>query len=99
MQPSDPLSSPSTPAFNLSKHQVFSNKSVFTSGGHSIGVSASASVLPMNIQDRFPDFPRMDWLGLFAVQGTLKSLLQHHNSKALILWRLAYLKFNSHMHT
>ena len=33
---------------------------------------------------------RMDWLDLFAVQGTLKSLLQHHSSKALILWHLAF---------
>ena len=33
---------------------------------------------------------RMDWLDLFAVQGTLKSLLQHHSSKASILWRLAF---------
>ena len=33
---------------------------------------------------------RMDWLDLLAVQGTLKSLLQHHSSKALILWRLAF---------
>ena len=51
----------------------------FTSGGQSIGALASASVLPMNIQDWFP-------LGshLLAVQGTLKSLLQHHNSKASI---------------
>ena len=32
----------------------------------------------------------MDWLDLLAVQGTLKSLLQHHNSKASILWRLAF---------
>ena len=50
----------------------------FTSGGQSIG--ASASVLPMNIQDWFP-------LGfdLFSVQGTLKSLLQHHSSKTSIL--------------
>ena len=32
----------------------------------------------------------MDWLDLLAVQGTLKSLLQHHNSKASILWRSAY---------
>ena len=55
----------------------------FPSGGQSIGVSASASVLPMNIQDWFSF--RMDWLDLFAVQGTLKSLLQHHSSKASIL--------------
>ena len=33
---------------------------------------------------------RIDWFDLLAVQGTLKSLLQHHNSKALILWRLAF---------
>ena len=33
---------------------------------------------------------RIDWLDLLAVQGTLKSLLQHHNSKALILWRSAF---------
>ena len=45
----------------------------FASGGQSIGVSASASVLPMNI-----DFFRMDWLDLLAVQGTLKNLFQHH---------------------
>ena len=44
-------------------------------GGQSTGVSALASVLPMNIQDRF---------GLLAVQETLKSLLQHHRSKASI---------------
>ena len=59
-----------------------------TSGSQSIGVSASASVLPMNIQDWFSF--RMDWLDLLAVQGTLKSLLQHHSSKASILWRSAF---------
>ena len=47
----------------------------FASGGQSTGVSASASVLLMNI----------DWFDLLAVQGTLKSLLQHHSSKASIL--------------
>ena len=55
----------------------------FTSGGQSIGVSASASVLPMNIQDWFPlGWTKFDFL---ADQGTLKSLLQHHSSKASIL--------------
>ena len=53
---------------------------LFPSGGQSIGVSASASVLPMNIQSF-----RMDWLDLLAVQGTLKSLLQRQSSKASIL--------------
>ena len=48
----------------------------------SVQVSASRSVLPMNIQ--LISF-RIDWLDLLAVQGTLKSLLQHHSSKASIL--------------
>ena len=52
----------------------------FTSGGQSIGVSASASALSMNIQDF-----KMDWLDLLEIQGTLKSPLQHHSSKASIL--------------
>ena len=59
----------------------------FISGGQRIGVSASASVLPVNIQDWFH---WMDWLNLLAVQGTLKSLLQHHSSKASILQRSVF---------
>ena len=52
----------------------------FTSGGQTIGVSTSASVLPMNIQDWCP----LGWTGdLLVVQGTLKSLLQHHSCKSL----------------
>ena len=55
IQPSHPLLSPSPPAFNLSQHQgLFQCVSSFTSCGQSIGVSASASVLPINIQDWFP---------------------------------------------
>ena len=53
----------------------------FPWGGQSIEVSALASVLPKNTQDRSP---LVDWLDLLAVQGTLKSLLQHHSSKASI---------------
>ena len=53
------------------------------SGGQNIGASASTSVLPMNTQDLISF--KMDWLDLLAVQGTLKSLLQHHSSKASIL--------------
>ena len=58
---------------------------LFASGGKSIGVSASTSGLPVNISFR------MDWLDLLAVQGTLKSLLQHQNSKASILQRSAFI--------
>ena len=43
-----------SPAFSLSQNQSFKMSQLFTSGGQSIGVSASASVLPMNIQDWFP---------------------------------------------
>ena len=66
----------------------FSMSPFFTSGGQSIGVSGSASVLPMNIQDWFP--LGIDWLDLLAVQGTLKSLLQHRSSKASILQHSAF---------
>ena len=74
IQPSHPLSPPSPPTFNLSQHQGLYQ---WISSSHPvakvIGVSASASVLPMNIQDWFP---RIDWLDLLTVQGTLKSLLK-----------------------
>ena len=62
----------------------FLKSQVFSSGGQSIGASASASVLPMT-DSGLISF-RMDWLDLLAVQGTLKSLLQQHGSKASILW-------------
>ena len=58
---------------------------LFTSGGQSIGVSASTSVLPMSTEDWSP----LGWTVL-AVQGTLKSLLQHQSSKASILWCPAF---------
>ena len=68
--------------------RVFSNESVLLISGQSIGVSASATFLPVDIQDWFP----LGWTGWisFAVQGTLKSLLQHHRSKASILPRSAF---------
>ena len=71
-----PQSFPASGSFPMSQ--------LFTWDGQSIGVSASASVLPINTQDWSISF-RMDWLDLLAVQGTLKSLLQHHSSKASIL--------------
>ena len=50
IQPSHPLSSPSPLAFNLSQHQGLPMSRLFASGGQSIGASASASVLPLNVQ-------------------------------------------------
>ena len=61
----------------------FQMSQLFTSDGQSIGVSASTSVLPMNTQGWSPS-ERTGW-DLLAIQGTLKSLLQHHSSKASIL--------------
>ena len=71
---------------------------LFAWGGQSIGVSALASVLPTNEHPGLISF-RMDWLDLLAVQGTRKSLLQHHSSKASILQRSAFFTVNSHIHT
>ena len=65
----------------------FPMSQLLTSGGQSIGVSASTSVLPMNIQGWFP-LGRTGWIS--SVQGTLKSLLQHHSSKASILRHSAF---------
>ena len=70
---------PASGSFHLSQ--------LFTLGGQSIGVSASTSVLPLKLRT---DLFRMDWLDLLAVQGTLKSLLQHHSSKASILCHSAF---------
>ena len=61
----------------------------FTSGGQNIGASALAFISPSNEYSGLIS-SRMDWLDLLAVQGTLKSLLQHHSSKALILWCSAF---------
>ena len=62
---------------------IFPVSQLFASGGQIIGGSALASVLPVKYSELI--FLRIDWLDLLAVQGTLKSLLQHHSSKASIL--------------
>ena len=66
----------------------FQMSQFFASGGQRIGVSTAASVLPMNIQELISF--RIDWLDLLAVQGTLKSLLRHHSSKASSHWHSAF---------
>ena len=74
----------------------FQMSQLFASGGQSIGASASVSVLPMN--SGLISF-RIDWFDLLAVQGTLKSLLQHHSSKTSILWCSAFFMVQlSHPH-
>ena len=83
IQPSHPLSSPSPPSFNLAQHQGFSNESVLHIRWPKYW-SFSFSINPSNEYSGLISF-RMDWLDLLAVQGALKSLLQHRNSKAPIL--------------
>ena len=85
IQPSHPLSPPSPPSPNPSQHQ-----GLFQSVNSSPKYwSVSFSISPSNEQPGLISF-RMDWLDLPAVQGTLKSLLQHHSSKASILRRSAF---------
>ena len=83
IQPSHPLSSPSPPTPNLSQHQGLSNESALHIRWLKYW-SFSFSISPSNEYAGLISF-RMDWLDLLAVQATLKSLLQHHSSKASIL--------------
>ena len=82
IQPSHPLSSPSPPSFNLSQIRVFSNESVLHIRWPKYW-SFSFSISPSNEYSGLISF-RIDRLDLLAVQGTLKSLLQNHSSKASI---------------
>ena len=83
IQPSLPLLSPSSPTFSLSQHQGLFNESVLCIRWPQY-LSFSFSINPSNESSGLLSF-RMDRLDLLAVQGTLKSLLQHPSSKASIL--------------
>ena len=83
IQPSHPLSSPLLPPPIFQSIRVFSNDSVLHIRWPK-NWSFSFSISPSNEYSGLISF-RMDWLDLLAVQGTLKSLLQHHTSKASIL--------------
>ena len=88
IQPSHPLSSPFPPTFNLSQHQGLFK---WVSSSHQV-----AKILELQLQHQsFNEYLelisfRIEWLDLPAVQGTLKSLLQHYSSKASILQRSAF---------
>ena len=94
IQPSHPLSPPSPPDFSLSQHQGLFQWVSFL---HQVAkvLEFHFNISPSNEYSGLISF-RMDWLDLLAVQGTLKSLLQHHSSKASIPlqmeFRLSYLK-------
>ena len=83
IQPSHLLSSPSPPAPNPSQHEVFSNESTLRMRWPKYW-SFTFSIIPSKEIPGLISF-RMDWLDLLADQGTLKSLLQHHSSKASII--------------
>ena len=88
IQPSHPLSSPSPPALNPSQHRGLSNESALRIRWPKYW-SFSFNISPSN-EHPGPTSFMMDWLDLLAVQGTLKSLLQHHSSKASIIWHSAF---------
>ena len=89
IQPSHPPSSPSPPAPIPPSIRVFSSESALCMRWPKYW-SFSFSISPSNEYSRLISF-RMDWLDRLAVQGTLKSLLQHHNSKASILRSSAFI--------
>ena len=88
IQPSHPLSSPSPPAPNPSQHQSLFQ---WVNSSHEVAkvVEFQLQHQPSNKHPGLISF-RMEWLDLLAVQGTLKSLLQHHSSKASILQHSAF---------
>ena len=88
IQPSHPLLSTSPPALNLSHIRVFSNESALHIRWPKYW-SFSFNISPSDEHPGLISF-RMDWLDLLAVQGTLRSLLQHHSSKASILQHSAF---------
>ena len=87
IQPSHPLLSPSPPAFNLSQHQGLFQ---WVSSFHQVAKywSFSFSISPSNEYSGLISF-RIDWFDI-AVQWTLKSLIQHHSSKASVLQHSAF---------
>ena len=89
IQPSHLLSSPSPPAHIPPSIRVFSSESTLRMRWPNYW-SFSFNISPSKDHPGLISF-RMDWLDLLTVQGTLKSLLQHHSSNASILWRSAFL--------
>ena len=88
IQPSHPLSPPSPPALNLSQHQGLLQWVVSL---HQVAKywSFSFSISPSNEYSGLISF-MIDWFDLLVVQGTLKSLFQHHSLKTSVLWCSAF---------
>ena len=83
VQPSHSLSSPPPPAFNLSQHQGLFK---WISSSHQVAKVLEFRLHHQSFHEHSLISFRMDWLDLLAVQGTLKSLTQHHNLKKSTLW-------------
>ena len=90
IQPSHPLSSPSPLAPIPPRIRIFSKESTLRIRWPKYW-SFSFSIIPSKEIQKILKEIRMDWLDLFAVRGTLKSLLQHHSSKASILLCSAFI--------
>ena len=97
IQPSHSLLSPSPPAFNLLSISVFSNESALCIRWPKYW-SFSFKISSSNEYSGLISF-RIYWFDLFAVQGTLKSLLQQHSSKASLLWHSAFFLVTFHVCT
>ena len=97
IQPSHPLSSLSPLALDLSQHQDLFQSGLFASGSQSIGVSASASVLPMNFQSWFP----LGFTGLILLQSKGLSRIFSNTTvrKHQFFGALPSLWSNSHIHS
>ena len=97
IQQSHPPSSLSPPALNLSQHQSFQMSQLFTSGGQNIGVSASASALPVNTQDWSP----LGWTGWISLQskGFARGFSSTTVQKHQFFSAQPSLQSNSHIHT
>ena len=89
IKPSHPLLSPSPPVFNLSQHQgLFKMSQYFSTGGQSIGISASASVLPVNTQDWSPS----EWTGWTSLQSKgLSRVFSNNTAKSINTSALSFL--------
>ena len=98
IQSSHPLSSPSSPDLNISHHQGLFK---WVSFSHQVAKELEFHLQHQSFQwTPRTDLFRMDWLDLLAVQGTLKSLLQHQSSKASVLLCSAFFILQlSHPHT
>ena len=104
IQPPHPLSSPFPPVLNPSQHQSLFQ---WVNSSHEVATVLEFSIIPSKEHPGLIS-SRMDWLDLLAVQGTLKSLLHHHSSKASILRHSAliltsihyfYIKYEQYMST